>query len=146
MSKKSNSFRVFVDSNVLISAMHSKASVSRKLLLLLAEEHNLIICSYSITEVSRIIGKRFPDKLPEWDRFLTQLGFELTYTPSDLSSFPTPYIRDAKDIPILVSAILAQPDILVTGDRDFHTSEIKEYFAVYTPVEFLRNFNGKMNH
>lgn len=79
MSKKSNSFRVFVDSNVLISAMQSKASVSRKLLLLLAEEHHLIICSYSITEVSRIISKRFPNKLSEWDRFLTQLEFELAY-------------------------------------------------------------------
>lgn len=146
MNKKSNSFRVFVDSNVLISAMHSQTSVSRELLFLLAEEHHLIICSYSIMEVSKIIKKRFPDKLSEWDRFLTQLEFELAYTPSDISFFPVPSIRDAKDIPILVSAILAQPDIFVTGDKDFHTQEIKEHFAIYTPIEFLRSFSGETKH
>ena len=43
-------------------------------------------------------------------------------------------------MPILVSAILAQPDVLVTGDYDFHTPEIQEYFAVYTPGDFLRTF------
>jgi predicted nucleic acid-binding protein len=58
MSEKSNFFRVFVDTNVLISAMTSKASVSRKALLLLSEEHQLIICSYSIEEVSRALSKK----------------------------------------------------------------------------------------
>ncbi|MHB8127208.1 MAG: putative toxin-antitoxin system toxin component, PIN family [Desulfitobacteriaceae bacterium] len=146
MNEKNNVFRVFVDSNVLISAMQSETSVSRKLLLLLAEEHQLIICNYSIAEVSRILNKRFPNKLPEWDQFLTRLEFELAYTPSDISSFSAPYIRDEKDIPILVSAILAQPDILVTGDHDFHTPEIQEYFAVMTPGDFLRNFSKEVNH
>lgn len=132
MNEKNNVFRVFVDSNVLISAIQSETSVSRKLLLLLSEDHHLIICSYSITEVSRIISKRFPSKLSEWDHFLTRLEFELIYTPSD--------------IPILVSAILAEPDILVTGDHDFHTHGIQEHFAVYTPVDFLRNFGNEVNH
>ena len=142
---ESNAFRVFVDSNVLISAMQSEESVSRTLLLLLSEDHHLIICSYSIAEASRVISKLFPDKMAEWDRFLNRIEFELAYTPSDIKSFPAPYIRDEKDIPILVSAILAQPDILVTGDRDFMTPEIKEYFAVYTPNEFLRNFGNKFS-
>ena len=146
MNEKNNVFRVFVDSNVLISAIQSETSVSRKLLLLLSEDHQLIICSYSITEVSRIISKRFPNKLSEWDHFLTRLEFELVYTPSDISSFKVPYIRDDKDIPILVSAILAEPDILVTGDHDFHTHEIQEHFAVYTPVDFVKNFGNEVNH
>lgn len=146
MNEKNNVFRVFVDSNVLISAMQSETSISRKLLILLSEEHQLIICSYSIAEVSRILSKRFPNKLPEWEHFLTRLEFELAYTPSDISSFTAPYIRDDKDIPILVSAILAEPDILVTGDHDFYTPEIKEYFAVYSPIDFLRNFSNEVKH
>jgi predicted nucleic acid-binding protein len=84
MSEKSNFFRVFVDTNVLISAMTSKTSVSRKALLLLSEEHQLIICSYSIEEVSRVLSKKFPDKLAEWDQLLTRLEFELTYSPISL--------------------------------------------------------------
>ena len=137
-----NSLRVFIDSNILISAMHSGASISRHLLLLLAREHHLLICSYSLAEVSRVLEKRFPDKLAEWDHFLTRLQFEMVYTPTDPSTFSIPYIRDKKDIPILVSAMIAQPDILVTGDHDFHTPEIQEYFTVMTPADFVRSFGG----
>ncbi|GAX92045.1 PIN domain nuclease [Effusibacillus lacus] len=132
--------RVFVDSNVLISAIQTDKTLSLKLLLTLSEEHRLIICSHSITEVSKVLSMRFPNKMAEWDRLLSRLEFELAYTPSDLSAFKAPYIRDDKDIPILVSAVIAQPDILISGDQDFHTKEIREYFAVYTPAEFLRYF------
>jgi len=143
MSEKNNVFRVLVDSNVLISAMRSEKSLSSKLIHLLINEHHLIICSYSITEVSRVINERFPEALLLWDRFMSRLEFELTYTPTDPSSFEAPFIRDEKDVPILVSAIIAQPDILITGDYDFHTPEIQEYFAVYTPADFLKNFNNE---
>ena len=140
MGEKNDSLRVFIDSNVLISEIHSEKSISRKLLLLVAEQHRLVMCSYSISEVSRVINKRFPNKFCEWERFLSLLEFELVYTPENPLAFRIPYIRDEKDIPILVSALLAQPDILVTGDHDFHTDEIKEYLVVYTPAEFLRAF------
>jgi len=143
MNEKGNFFRVFVDTNVLISAMASKASVSRKALLLLSEEHRLIICSYSIEEVSRVLSKKFPDKLAEWDQLLTRLEFELIYTPPDISAFEVPHIRDPKDLPILVSAMVAQPDIIVTGDLDFRTPEIQEYFTIMTPADFLNAYSEK---
>lgn len=146
MSEINNSFRVFVYSNVLISAMRSQKSLSSKLLQFLITEHHLIVCSYSINEVSRVISERFPEAMLAWDHFFTSLEFELTYTPTDPSSYPAPNIRDEKDIPILVSAIIAQPDILVTGDYDFHTPEIREHFAVYTPADFLKSFGIKIDH
>jgi predicted nucleic acid-binding protein len=34
----------------------------------------------------------------------------------------------------------AEPDLLVTGDKDFHTKEIQEFFTVCTPGEFLQWF------
>lgn len=146
MSEKNNSFRVFVDSNVLISAMRSQNSLSSKLLQVLITEHHLIVCSYSINEVSKVLSERFPEAMSAWDRFLTSLEFELTYTPTDPSYYAAPNIRDEKDIPILVSAIIAQPDILVTGDYDFHTPEIREHFAVYTTADFLKIFGIELKH
>lgn len=71
---------------------------------------------------------------------LTNSDFELTYTPEDFSIFDIPYIRDSDDLPILVSALIAEPDMLVTGDQDFFTAEIREYLVVYSPTDFLRNF------
>lgn len=146
MNETNSGIRVFVDSNVLISAMQSEKSASRELLLLLCEEHHLMICSYSLTEISGVLAKRFPHKLSEWDQFLSRLEFELVYTPTDPTTFPAPPIRDDKDLPILVSALLAQPDVLVTGDQDFHTPQIKEQLVVLTPSDFLRAFGHEGRH
>lgn len=140
MSVKNETLRVFVDSNILISAILSQKSISSQLLEYIIEYHQLVICSYSITEVSRVINKKFPNKMNIWDRFLTSLEFDLTYTPSDHTPYLIPEIRDEKDIPILVSFVIAEPDILITGDKDFHTDEIREYLTVYTPADFLRDF------
>lgn len=141
MSGKNNALRVFVDSNILVSAVLSESSIASKLLTLLIEQHHLIICSYSITEISEVIERKFPKIIPKWDKFLTTLEFEIAYTPSDLSTVTVPYIRDPKDLPILASAMVAQPDIVVTGDLDFHTPEIQELFTVMMPVDFLRAFS-----
>ena len=46
-------------------------------------------------------------------------------------------IRDVKDRPILRSAIDAQANIVLTGDKDFLESGIKNP-AIMTPAEFLR--------
>jgi len=62
-----------------------------------------------------------------------------------LSTVKVPYIRDQKDLPILVSAMVAQPDIIVTGDLDFHTPEIQEHFTVMTPGDFLRTFSDDLS-
>ncbi|EHQ89719.1 putative toxin-antitoxin system toxin component, PIN family [Desulfosporosinus youngiae] len=145
MNGKSNALRVFIDSNILVSAVLSNSSLSSKLLTLIIEEHHLIICSYSITEVSKVINRKFPKHISKWDKFLTTLEFEIAYTPSDLSTVSVPYIRDPKDIPILVSAMVSQPDILITGDMDFHTPEIQEFFTIMTPVDFLNAFSSYIN-
>jgi predicted nucleic acid-binding protein len=71
MNGKSNALRVFIDSNILVSAVISNSSLSSKLLTLLIEEHHLIICSYSITEVSNVINRKFPNHIAKWDKFLT---------------------------------------------------------------------------
>ncbi|THF73137.1 putative toxin-antitoxin system toxin component, PIN family [Cohnella fermenti] len=147
MSDKENKgLRVFIDTNILISAVLSETSLSAKLLRYVIEEHELVICSYTLTEASKVIERKFPQRLSLWDKFLTSLEFELTYTPSDLSLVHAPPIRDKADLPILISAIVAQPDFLVTGDYDFHTPDIREYFTILTPADFLRSFGQEMNH
>lgn len=142
MSEIETKLRVFVDSNVLISAVLSEKSPCRLLMREIINNHRLILCSYSLNEVSRVLKQKFPGKMTEWDYMLTSFDFELAYTPEELSTFDAPYIRDPADLPILVSALVAEPDILVTGDKDFFTPEIQEYFAVYTPADFLRNFGS----
>lgn len=44
-----------------------------------------------------------------WDEMLAKLEFELIYTPSNINAVKVPFIRDIKDIPVLVSAKIAEP-------------------------------------
>lgn len=124
--EEGQALRVFVDSNILISALISSASVASQFLTVVLNEHRLVLCDYGITEVEQVIHRKFPKLLPQWELFLTALDFEMVHTPSDLAILAAPDIRDAKDRPILISALIAQPDVFVSGDQDFHSQEIAE--------------------
>jgi putative PIN family toxin of toxin-antitoxin system len=134
-----NKFRVLIETNVFISAVIKPNSISRRCINYVMDYHRLLICSYTIDEVFRVVEKRFSEAQATWDRLLMDMNFELIYTPKTID-FPVPSIRDPKDEPIMASAILCQPDILISGDKDFHTEEIQEHFAIYTPGDFLRFF------
>lgn len=70
MNETNRELRVFVDSNILISAVLSEKSMSGRLLRLLIEHYDLIICSYSLTEVSKMIQRKFPNHMAKWDKSL----------------------------------------------------------------------------
>lgn len=73
------------------------------------------------------------------DRFIQELPFSLAYTPERIDAKKYPEIRDKKDLPILVTAILEDVDILITGDADFAAVEIKRP-EVLTPAGFLEKY------
>lgn len=53
------------------------------------------------------------------------------------------FIRDPKDAPILAAAITARPDMFVTGDKDFHTPEVKKLIPVQTTSQALRSLKER---
>ncbi|MBR5642896.1 MAG: hypothetical protein IKW77_01770, partial [Salinivirgaceae bacterium] len=58
----------------------------------------------------------------------------------DATQFPE--IRDTKDLPIIVSAILSDSDILLTGDKDFDDIKIDKPL-IFSPTqyyEFIKNY------
>jgi len=53
-------------------------------------------------------------------------------------------IRDIKDLPILVSAILSDSDVMITGDKDF--DEIKtDKSLIFTPNKYYELIDRKSN-
>lgn len=79
-----------------------------------------------------------PQKLYDFDVFLTQLDYEYAHTPKEID-YTLYEIRDPKDYPILYSAILYNVDILLIGDEDFKTTSIK-HPEILTPREFLDKY------
>jgi predicted nucleic acid-binding protein len=70
------------------------------------------------------------------DWFLQSFPYTLVYTPEQFDPEAYPDIRDIADLPILVSAILEDADILITSDKDFDDVDI-ERPEILTPSEFL---------
>ena len=94
------------------------------------------MATYIIEELYRVFQTKFPDKTKHLDSYLEKRDFELFVSPHDLRQVAMPSIRDAKDEPVLASAILADVDVLVTGDKDFADIEIDKPF-ILTPAAFL---------
>lgn len=63
----------------------------------------------------------------------------MVYTPEIIKPADYPDIRDIKDLPILVSAINDDVDILISGDDDFAPLEL-EHPKIFTPKEFVEKY------
>ncbi len=50
-------------------------------------------------------------------------------------------MRDIKDSPILVTAIIENVDIFITGDKDFHVLDIEQP-EIMTMMDFLEKYNN----
>ncbi len=145
---KLSRLRVFVDTNVIISAILSQTSVSARFLHFVILEHELLICSYTLEEIQRVIERKFPNRISLWHTFLAALEYELIETPMGISDLNPLPIRDVHDVPILSSALLCEPNYLVTGDHDFFTEVIQSKFLVISPGDFLEKYskhNRSMN-
>jgi len=130
-----------IDTNVLVmSAVFSSAYINR-MLDLITEQHTIVLCTYVIDELKRVTTEKFPDKLALIDEFLTRLPYELVYTPDVIDASKYPDIRDIKDLPVLVSAINDDVDILLTADKDFAPLDM-ERPEILTPQAFVRIYDN----
>lgn len=130
--------RVLIDTNILISAALSANGVPYRAYVKAASYPNHgLICEQNVDEMKRIFNKKFPKRLAALDKFLSSalLTLELVPIPTD-ENLSEAHIRDAKDRPILRAAIEADADVLLTGDKDFLESGLKNP-RIITPAQFL---------
>ena len=126
-----------LDTNILISMFVFKSMGS--LIDTITKKHTIVICSYVIEELHEVISRKFPSKNKDLESFLLKLPFELVYTPQMVDVNDMFVIRDADDEKVLYSAIIADVDILLTGDKDFSDVDI-ERPEIFTPHEFLEKY------
>jgi len=111
--------RIMIDTNIFISAILFPDSITAELLNRVILKYNLVLCDQIETEIHDVIDRKFPNKKDDLEEFLTHLSYESIYTPRKIKKDKYPEIRDEKDLPILVSAILGDVDYFITGDKDF---------------------------
>ena len=130
--------RVLIDTNVIISAALNPDGIPWQAYQKAAVYPNHgMICEQNVDELKRIFNKKFPNRLTSLDRFLSValLTLELVPVPDDALTAEE-QIRDVCDRPILRAAVKAKADVLLTGDKDFLESGVKNP-AIMTPTEFL---------
>lgn len=107
--------RVFLDTNVLVSATATRGLCADVLREVFAS-HHLIVSSPLFKELRRVLGKKFGVAqdlvndfigLLQQDTILAEPGKPLRVD-----------LRDKDDVPILASALSGKADIFVTGDKE----------------------------
>jgi len=107
--------KIMADTNILFSALLFPESRPAKALIFIIEQHNLILCDYIISELRSVVSRKRPDLLADIDVLMAKLPYELILAPQQ----PNKLITDPKDHPILNAAIIADVDIIISGDRHF---------------------------
>ena len=85
-----------------------------------------------------VVERKFPNKIQVIDRLLSNMSYELVYTPKIISEIIAE-IRDPKDYPILYTAIKDEIDVLITGDKDFYDLKIDRP-EIISPGGFIEKY------
>ena len=128
--------RIMIDTNVLISAFVLNSKYLSEMIDNITEHHTIVLPTYVIDELKRVTREKFPSKYSSLEPFFRELPFELVYSPETIDHSKYPDIRDLKDLPVLVSAIVEDVDVLISGDGDFAPLDL-ERPEILTPSSYV---------
>ena len=131
--------RVMLDTNILISAIVFQSKALSDMVHLIADRYALVLCSYVIDELHEVVDDKFSSKKGDVERFLLELPFEFIYTPKIVSPQDMVAMRDKDDEKVLYSAMIADVDVLITGDKDFYEVDIDRP-EILSPGDFISNY------
>jgi putative PIN family toxin of toxin-antitoxin system len=132
--------RVFVDSNIIVSAVLFPKSSAAKALNLAIQNHTMILSSYVLWELEKVFLRKFPDNWLDLEKFLRRVKYE-TIELKKIDHRKYPALRDKNDVPILAAAIESGADILLTGDKDFFAVKISKPLII-APADFVRKYSS----
>lgn len=125
--------RVFVDTNVLVSAVATRG-ICADLLRIVASEHELVAGEVVLTELRRVLATRIrlpAERIDEVETFLRT--YEVVAKPDAMDPV---VVRDESHRWVLANARAAQADVLITGDADLLAVAATAGLHIVTPREF----------
>jgi len=129
--------RVVVDTNILVSAMLSNKSISRKLLDQILRKEKLILSEEVLSEyLSTLLSEKFDRYVSLQDRFhYLHLLIQKVSWVSIAEKIKI--CRDSKDDKLLELAINGNAEFIITGDKDLLTLHPFRSTKIVTPREFI---------
>lgn len=127
--------KVFLDTNVLVSAFISRG-LSAEIFRLIIKEHDLVIGDIILEEFQRILLKKFSMPRSQVRDILNYLD---TFEKCKYSGEESPLeLIDKDDEKVLALAIKSNSDVLVTGDKDLLDIRENVNQKILNPREFLQ--------
>ena len=119
--------RVFIDANILISGLCFDGPPRRLLLAAHNRQIALILAEYVIREAEAVITKKMPDRKADFKDLIELLPFESISLPSKMMVLRhRKYVTRDEDAAVLASAVLADADYVVSGDKQFNNKATAE--------------------
>lgn len=131
--------KVFLDTNVLVSAFTARGLCADLFRYLLAE-HDVLTGEVNLTELRRVLEERFDATAGQ---VAAVEGVLRDQTVIAKPREPSPVrLRDRDDEWVLASAIAGTADILVTGDKDLLTAADQSPMSILTPRDAWERLRG----
>lgn len=134
--------RVFLDTNVLISAVATRGICADIVRVVLAE-HRLILGETVVAEMRRVLRDklRVPERSAgEFEELLRREGTLVGDAPPVEGE-----LRDPSDAAVLAEALAGEAEVLVTGDRDLLELSWSPPLVVVSPRGFWERQRTKMS-
>ena len=122
--------KVFLDTNVLVSAFTTRG-LSADVVRLILTEHELLTGEVNLAELERVLHKRMGVPSAQVGLVL-QLLRDQTIIPRP-KRLPDITVRDPDDAWVLASALAGGAEVLVTGDQDLLVLHGKVSLPVLSP-------------
>lgn len=132
--------RILIDTNILFSALLFPHSKPAQALMHAVDCHEIVLCDRNIAELRDILNRKAPKYLPDAEVLIAELPYELIPAVDHAEKL----IRDAKDQPILNAAIVADVEVILTGDKDFLSLDM-EHPRCLTAAQFLAEENVELS-
>jgi predicted nucleic acid-binding protein len=136
--------RIFLDSNVIISGIYSKAGPPGKILDMHMDGRiQMVVCKFVIEEVIRNIKGGKSKDIPALYALLSNAPPLVAFDPGKNEILPWAKYLSYEDAVILAAAIGARVDCFISGDTHFHSTELKSQklnLKILTPAEFVAAF------
>lgn len=125
--------RVFLDTNVLVSALATRG-ICADLLRIVVAEHDLMLGETVLGELRRVLGGKMGvpcATIDSAERCLREQGAVVgPGRPLGIA------LCDPDDVPVLEQTVTGEADVLVTGDRDLLDVAGRVPVAITTPRGF----------
>lgn len=126
--------KVFLDTNVLVSGFATRG-LSADVVRIVMAEHDLITGEIVLSELRCVLHEKLgvpADRVDEVEALLRR--YHVQPAPAER---PEIEVRDEDDVWVLASAIAAEAEVLVTGDKDLlDIREDVQQLRIVNPREF----------